>query len=192
LPYVQAHAWRLLSTRSMPRLVAGTPPRGPVTPLPDACGSEPDDSVGGGVRIELTPAHHLCKIIQPGSTTQTESEPRARCSTSRLAPRDAAPGSSGCDLECMEGSTAANKSSMPRCWYATVETIGGFQPPGRGPQGASWFDLPAPGLPRLTITLVDHKDVADLQDAGFGGLIPSPCQGPTEPASYPRSAPPRA
>jgi hypothetical protein len=45
--------------------------RGPVTPLPEACGSEPDDnSVCSGVRIKFTATHRHGEILQSGFAIQ--------------------------------------------------------------------------------------------------------------------------
>ena len=138
LPHVQAERLHgLLFTRSIGRLAAGTPPR--------RRGAQPAVSVlRPSGRRPLGPpphtdrAHHGSRLRQdrPARPRHSTETPRAawrgRCSRPL-----AGPARYGVHwrvqfplVHARNRSMASSRSSIPRCSYATVKTIGGFQSSG--------------------------------------------------------------
>ena len=114
--------------------------RGPAHHVPDLAAQRPTTTRSAAAYgSKLTPAHRLRKIIQPGLTIQPELGAQLReCDALHLSPgpRDAAfSARPAVDLECIGSDRQPPISRQcPRCSYATVETIGGFQ--SSGPRSA--------------------------------------------------------
>ena len=145
-----------------------------------------EQPVGRGVRVEFAPADRRGQVVEHGRRQPLPAaRAYARVSTSRRAraARRRAPAPEACWASPEWLDRGQQFRAVPPPSIAVVATIGGRQASGRRlTERDHRPQLADQRLGAVAIALVDHEDVADLQDAGLRRLDRRrPCPGPAGP-----------